>query len=286
MYEEVSPDVVEEDHVNKILTTVVQGMNASEGSNNVKVAATRALYNALSFTQANFSNDMERDYIMRVVCEATMQTAYECLMSISSKTILSHTRHLQHNTKAVKEDKESVALQAIEFWSSICDEEIDILEDYGGDFTGDSDIPCFYFIKQVLPALVPMLLETLLKQEKDQDQDKSAWNLVMAGGTCIRLVVRTIGDEGATYVFGSVLEGPSPNKLILLVNVALNSMFTALSKDPKNHVKDTTWTLGIIFEFLYGPTMEIQIVTPSNCQQIITILLQSMKDAPNVAEKV
>lgn len=94
----------------------------------------------------------------------------------------------------MKEDKESVALQAIEFWSSICDEEIDILEDYGGDFTGDSDIPCFYFIKQVLPALVPMLLETLLKQEKDQDQDKSAWNLVMAGGTCIRLVVRTIGD--------------------------------------------------------------------------------------------
>lgn len=81
------------------------------------------------------------------------------------------------------------------------------------------------------------------------------------------------------------MEGPSPNKLILLVNVALNSMFTALSKDPKNHVKDTTWTLGIIFEFLYGPTMEIQIVTPSNCQQIITILLQSMKDAPNVAEK-
>lgn len=47
-------------------------MNASEGSNNVKVAATPALYNALSFTQANFSNDMERDYIMRVVCEATM----------------------------------------------------------------------------------------------------------------------------------------------------------------------------------------------------------------------
>nr|GEZ09710.1 importin subunit beta-1 [Tanacetum cinerariifolium] len=34
---------------------------------------------------------------------------------------------------------------------SFCDEEIDILEDYGGDFTADSKIPCFYFIKQALP---------------------------------------------------------------------------------------------------------------------------------------
>ncbi|CAH1430195.1 unnamed protein product [Lactuca virosa] len=63
-------------------------------------------------------------------------------------------------------------------------------------------------------------------------------------------------------------------------------MLTALSKDPNNHVKDTTtWTLGRIFEFLHRPTMETQIVTPSNCQHIITVLLQSMKDAPNLAEK-
>ncbi|KAG5233689.1 importin beta-2 family protein [Salix suchowensis] len=145
--EEVSPDVVDQDHVNKILTAVVQGMNASEGNNDVRLAATRALYNALGFAQANFSNDMERDYIMRVD-----------IFNITAK--------------AVREDEEPVALQAIEFWSSICDEEIDILEEYGGDFTGDSDIPCFYFIKQALPALVPMLLETLLKQEEDQDQDE------------------------------------------------------------------------------------------------------------------
>ncbi|KAI3517738.1 hypothetical protein L1887_16957 [Cichorium endivia] len=317
--EEVSPDVVEQDHVNKILTALVQGMNASEGSNDVRLAATRALYNALSFAQANFSNEMERDYIMRVICEATLspevkirQAAYECLVSISSSYYEKLAPYIQDifniTAKAVKEDEEAVALQAIEFWSSICDEEIDILEDYGGDFTGDSDIPCFYFIKQALPVLVPMLLETLLKQEEDQDQDEGAWNLAMAGGTCLGLVARTVGDdivplvmpfveenitkpdwrqrEGATYAFGSILEGPSPNKLIPLVNVALDFMLIALSKDPHSHVKDTTaWTLGRIFEFLHGSTMETQIITPSNCQQIITVLLQSMKYTPNVAEK-
>ncbi|EEF46522.1 importin beta-1, putative [Ricinus communis] len=317
--EEVSPDVVDQDQVNKILTAVVQGMNASEASIDVRLAATRALYNALGFAQANFSNDMERDYIMRVVCEATLspevkmrQAAFECLVSISSIYYEKLVPYMQDiftiTAKAVREDEEPVALQAIEFWSSICDEEIDILEEYRGDFTGDSDIPCFYFIKQALPALVPMLLETLLKQEEDQDQDEGAWNIAMAGGTCLGLVARTVGDdivplvmpfieenitkpdwrqrEAATYAFGSILEGPSPDKLTPLVNVALNFMLTALTNDPNNHVKDTTaWTLGRIFEFLHGSTMDTPIITQANCQQIITVLLQSMGDAPNVAEK-
>ncbi|KAJ9189107.1 hypothetical protein P3X46_000438 [Hevea brasiliensis] len=317
--EEISPDVVDQDQVNKILTAVVQGMNASEANNDVRLAATRALYNALGFAQANFSNDMERDYIMRVVCEATLspevkirQAAFECLVSISSMYYEKLARYMQDvfniTAKAVREDEEPVALQAIEFWSSICDEEIDILEEYGGDFTGDSDVPCFYFIKQALPALIPMLLETLLKQEDDQDQDEGAWNIAMAGGTCLGLVARTVGDdivplvmpfieenitkpdwrqrEAATYAFGSILEGPSPDKLTSIVNVALNFMLAALTKDPNNHVKDTTaWTLGRIFEFLHGSTVDTPIITQANCQQIITVLLQSMKDVPNVAEK-
>ncbi|KAI9173477.1 hypothetical protein LWI28_022922 [Acer negundo] len=317
--EEVSSDVVEQDHVNKILTAVVQGMNASESNNDVRLAATRALYNALGFAQANFSNDMERDYIMRVVCEATLspevkirQAAFECLVAISSTYYEKLAPYIQDifniTAKAVKEDEEPVALQAIEFWSSICDEEIDILEEYGGDFTGDSDIPCFYFIKQALPVLVPMLLETLLKQEEDQDQDEGAWNIAMAGGTCLGLVARTVGDdivplvmpfveenitkpewrqrEAATYAFGSILEGPSPDKLVPLVNIALNFMLTALMNDPNNHVKDTTaWTLGRMFEFLHGSTVETPIINQANCQQIINVLLQSMKDVPNVAEK-
>ncbi|KAJ8638813.1 hypothetical protein MRB53_015507 [Persea americana] len=317
--EEVSSDVVDQDQVNTILTAVVQGMNSSEGDNDVRLAATRALCNALGFAQVNFTSDMERDYIMRVVCEATLspdmrirQAAFECLVSISSMYYekLSSYIHDIFNiaSKAVREDEEPVALQAIEFWSSICDEEIDILEEYGGDFSGDSEVPCFYFVKKALPALVPMLLETLLKQEDDQDQDEGAWNISMAGGTCLGLVARTVTDdivplvlpfieeniakpdwrqrEAATYAFGSILEGPAPDKLMPIVNVALNFMLNALTKDPNNHVKDSTaWTLGRIFEFLHGSTIESPIITNANCQQILTVLLQSMKDVPNVAEK-
>lgn len=313
--EEVSSDVVDQDQVNKILTAVIQGMNATETNMDIRIAATRALYNALRFAEANFINDMERDFIMRVVCEATMSSdvklrlaAMECLVSISSHYYDSLSTYMQDifniTAKAVKEDEEAVSLQAIEFWSSICDEEIDILDAFGGEPT----IQCFYFIKQALPALVPMLLETLLKQEEDQDLDDGAWNIAMAGGTCLGLVARTVGDdlvplvmpfieeninkldwrqrEAATYAFGSILEGPSPDKLTPIVNVALNFMLTALVQDPNNHVKDTTaWTLGRIFEFLHGPTVETPVITNENCQQILTVLLQSMKDVPNVAGK-
>ncbi|CAM8989944.1 unnamed protein product [Rhodiola kirilowii] len=317
--EEVSPDVVEQDHINKILTAVVQGMSSSEANMEVRLAASRALYNALGFAQANFSNDMERDYIMRVICEAALspqvkirQAAFECLVSVSSSYYEKLPAYIEDifniTAKAVREDDELVALQAIEFWSSICDEEIEILEEYGEEFTGDSDIPCFYFIKQALPALVPLLLETLLKQEEDQDLDEGAWNIAMAGGTCLGLVARTVGDdivplvmpfieeninksdwrqrEAATYAFGSILEGPSPEKLVVTVNAGLQYMLNALTNDPNSHVKDTTaWTLGRIFEFVHGSPANTPIITPANCQQIITVLLQSMTDAPNVAEK-
>ncbi|KAF8412096.1 hypothetical protein HHK36_000051 [Tetracentron sinense] len=96
----------------------------------------------------------------------------------------------------------------------------------------------------------------------------------MAGGTCLGLIARTVGDdivplvlpfieenitkpdwrqrEAATYAFGSILEGPSPDKLTFIVNVALNFMLSALVKDPNNHVKGTTaWTVGRIFELLH-----------------------------------
>ncbi|KAL2621419.1 hypothetical protein R1flu_001624 [Riccia fluitans] len=318
--EEVSADVLAQEQVNSILTAVVQGMNATETSNDLRLAATRALYNALDFAQTNFENNMERDYIMRVVCEATLspdsrirQAAFECLVSISSTYYDKLSVHYMQDiftitSKAVKEDEESVALQAIEFWSSICDEEIEIQDEYSGDFSGDSEVPYFRFIKQALPALVPMLLETLTKQEEDQDQEEGAWNLAMAGGTCLGLVARTVGDdivplvmpyvqenvskpewryrEAATYAFGSILEGPSLEQLTPLVNVALNFMLNAM-KDENTHVKDTTaWTLGRIFEFLHGPNVDNPVITQANLPLILGVLLESIKDVPNVAEKV
>ncbi|KAK4478427.1 hypothetical protein RD792_013898 [Penstemon davidsonii] len=316
--EEISNEDLMQDEVNAVLTAVVQGMNITEQNPEVRLAATRALYNALDFARTNFENEMERNYIMKVVCDAALaketeirQAAFECLVSIASTYYEVLEPYMQRifelTSNAVKGDEEAVALQAVEFWSSICDEELEI-QDYEVPESGDSSALHSHFIQKALPTLVPLLLETLLKQDEDQDQDDGIWNLAMSGGTCLGLVARTVGDdivplampfiqtnisktdwrsrEAATYAFGSILEGPSIEKLSPMVNSGLEFLLNAMN-DENSHVKDTTaWTLSRIFELLHSPATGFSVVTPANLQRILGVLLESMKDAPHVAEKV
>ncbi|KAF5193378.1 Importin subunit beta-1 [Thalictrum thalictroides] len=315
--EEISHQDLVQDEVNSVLTAVVQGMTLADHGAEVRLAATRALYNALDFAQTNFDNEMERTYIMKVVCETAVskepeirQAAFECLVSISSTYYHVLQPYMQTlyelTSRAVREDLEPVALQAIEFWSSICDEEIE-LQEYDGE-NGDSASSHSHFIEKALSLLVPMLLETLLKQEEDQDQDDDVWNLSMAGGTCLGLVAKTVGDaivplvmpfveanitkpdwrcrEAATYAFGSILDGPSIETLSPLVKAGLQFLLNAMT-DANSHVKDTTaWTLSRIFEILHSPASGFSVISPSHLKPVMEVLLASIKDAPNVAEKV
>ncbi|CAN8270012.1 unnamed protein product [Cochlearia groenlandica] len=316
--EEISHHDLVQDEVNSVLTAVVQGMNQSGNPAEVCLAATKALLNALDFSQTNFENEMERTYIMKMVCETACskeaeirQAAFECLVSIAStyyEVLEQYMETLfQLTSNAVKVDEESVALQAIEFWSSICDEEID-RQEYDSPDSGDSSSPHSRFIEKALPHLVLMLLETLEKQEEDQNHDDDVWNISMAGGTCLGLVARTVGDsivplvmpfvelnikkpnwrsrEAATYAFGSILEGPTIDKLAPMVAAGLEFLLAA-TKDENNHVRDTTaWTLSRIFEFLHSPDSGFSVISPENLPRIVHVLLESMKDVPNVAEKV
>lgn len=52
-----------------------------------------------------------------------------------------------------------------------------------------------HFVQQALQPLVAMLLSELTKQEEGQDEDDGAWNLSMAGGTCLGLVASVVGDD-------------------------------------------------------------------------------------------
>lgn len=99
----------------------------------------RALHNALGFAHSKFSNEMERDFIMRVVFEETLSSelevrlaAFGLLVSIGStyyEVLAPYIKDIFIITYlAIRKDEEAVALQAIEFWSSICEIEIDVLK--------------------------------------------------------------------------------------------------------------------------------------------------------------
>lgn len=172
----------------------------------------------------------------------------------------------------MKHTDENVALQAVEFWSTVCDEEIELaLEaeeaaDFGETIERDSSD----FAKSALPEILPVLLQLLTKQEEDATDDE--WTVAMAGGTCLALLAQCVGDgivtpiipfvesniksddwrrrEAAVMAFGSILDGPEETILAPLVAQALPTLIEMM-RDPSLHVRDTTaWTLGRISDVL------------------------------------
>lgn len=128
-------------HSNAILTAVVQGARKEETNNDVRLAAITALGDSLEFVRSNFDNEGERNYIMQVICEATQSGdsrveagAYGCLNRIMG---LYYDKMRFYMEKALfgltvmgmKNPQEDVAKLAIEFWCTVCEEEIAIEDD-------------------------------------------------------------------------------------------------------------------------------------------------------------
>jgi importin subunit beta-1 len=183
----MSPEQVEPAVVGQILSTVVDGMRADR-PDEVRLAGTTALLNSLDFAATNFDNAAERDMIMRTVCEATQakdvkirEKAFECIVRIADiyyEKLQQYVDTLfQLTTTAIQTDDPLVGMQAIEFWSTVCDCESAALDEIS---EGVEDVIHHKLIEQAAPLLVPIMLETLTKQQEDVDGDDS-WNIAMAG---------------------------------------------------------------------------------------------------------
>lgn len=138
----LADDALDQEHVNSVLTAIVQGIGKNEPDSSVRLAATLALQNALEFAETNFQHPSERDYLMQVVCEGTIasdvrvrEASFECLAGIAGLHYSKLGPYMHEIFKltqqAIKVDEEPVAKQAIEFWCTICEEELD-LQEVGG----------------------------------------------------------------------------------------------------------------------------------------------------------
>ena len=287
----------------KMLTAIVDGIR-SDRADPIRFAAAEALRNSLSFTKKNMGNEAERNMIMTTICDATQSpaenvraAAYECIVQIAFQYYdklqaymqvrrptnplkeFSHRKNplffktiFQLTFGTIRNDKEPVALQAVEFWSTLAEEEIE-LTDMAQELaeTGQTPPPesvCVGYVKAALEHLCPLLTDTLLKQDEDVEIDDDVWNISMSGATCLTLVASCTEDaivpfimpfvqsniqspewrnrEAATMAFSSILEGPSSVSIGNYVNQAIPVLLGALS-DQNDLVKDTTaWTIGRI----------------------------------------
>ncbi|KAF9325333.1 karyopherin beta [Linnemannia elongata] len=269
---------------NSILTAVVQGARKDEPSEAVRLAAIGALYNSLEFIEDNFKREGERNYIMQVVCEATQSqdlevqvAAFECLVRIMQVYYEMMPFYMQKalfglTVQGMRSPHERVALQAVEFWSTVAEVEID-QENYRLEAIDNGEQPThtnYNFAKAALPETLPVILELMTKQDEDDDEDD--WNLCMAAGTCLSVTAQSVGDacvapviqfvetnirhaqwqyrEASVMAFGSILEGPSQELLVPPVAQALPFLIEMMN-DPVIKVKDATaWTLGRVSQSL------------------------------------
>nr|XP_033501255.1 importin subunit beta-1 [Epinephelus lanceolatus] len=248
--QDIDPEQLQE-NANQILTAIIQGMRKEEPSNNVKLAATNALLNSLEFTKANFDKETERHFIMQVVCEATQCPDTRVRVAALQNLVKIMSLYYQYmetymgpalfaiTIEAMKSDIDEVALQGIEFWSNVCDEEMDLaIEASEASEQGrPPEHTSKFYAKGALQYLVPILTQTLTKQDENDDDDD--WNPCKAAGVCLMLLATCCEDDVVPHVlpfikehiknpdwryrdasvmaFGSILEGPELNQLKPLV---------------------------------------------------------------------
>jgi importin subunit beta-1 len=268
-------------HSNAILTAVVQGARKEEPNNDIRNAAVTALGDSLEFVRTNFDNEGERNYIMQVICEATQaddsriqQGAYGCLNRIMGLYYDKMRFYMEKalfglTIQGMKSEEEDVAKLAVEFWCTVCEEEISIEDDNAQAQAEATELrPYFNFARVATQEVVPVLLELLAKQDEDASDDE--YNVSRAAYQCVQLWSQAVGSQvvppilsfvernlrnedwhyrdAAVSAFGAMMEGPDEKVLDPLVKQAL-PVLIGMMDDPSIQVKDSAaYALGRICE--------------------------------------
>ena len=233
-------------HSNDILNAIASGMAVTQPLD-VKLSATHALSNSLEFIKANFENESERNMIMQMifsvvqnpsqqqangaVSDAKLKTAaLQCLVEIATQyykhlapymtvifQLTSASIQANIDSRDANDGAEEVAQQAVEFWSTVCDQESALAADaeYLRENPQDANPPpqtevSQHFVRKAQPHLLPMLLSSLCKQNDEIDDD--TWNTAQAAGTCLGLCAQILGSSVTNEVLPFVQTNITSNE--------------------------------------------------------------------------
>lgn len=293
---------------NGILIAIVQGAQSSEPSKVVRLTALNALVDSLEFIKFNFEREGERNYIMQVVCEATQAddtelqaAAFGALARIMSLYYSHMSVYMEKalyglTVSGMQSSDERVACMAVEFWSTVCENEIEIALEK--EEFPDSQLTSYNFALVAITDILPTLFQLLTRQNEDLDDD--TWNVAMAAGACLQLFAQDTGNyvvaptlafveqnignpdwrnrEASVMAFGSILDGPDREQLKILIGQALGPILT-LIKDENLQVKDTVaWCIGRIADLIIDA-----IDVDQHLPNVIAAIVEGLKDHGKVS---
>ncbi|KAJ5819218.1 hypothetical protein N7474_004809 [Penicillium riverlandense] len=298
-------------HSNAILTAVVQGARREEQNMDVRFAAIAALSDAVEFVRSNMENEGERNYIMQVVCEATQAEevrvqagAFGCLNRIMGVYYDKMRFYMEKalfglSIMGMKSEEEDVAKLAIEFWCTVCEEEIAIEDDNAVAQQEGSEVrPYFGFARIATREVLPVLLQAMCRQDEDAGDDeynvsRAAYQALQLYAQCVQgdviqpvvgFVEENIRSEdwrrrdAAVASFGAIMEGPEPSTLEPLIKQAL-SVLLGMMEDSSVQVRDSTaYALGRVCDCCP------EVLDPDvHLQPLISCLFNGLASTPKIA---
>ncbi|GES62309.1 importin beta-1 subunit [Aspergillus terreus] len=299
-------------HSNAILTAVVQGARREEPNMDIRFAAIKALSDSVDFVRSNMENEGERNYIMQVVCEATQADdlriqagAFGCLNRIMGAYYEKMRFYMEKalfglSIMGMKSEEEDVAKLAIEFWCTVCEEEIAIEDDNAAaQADGIADIrPFFGFARVACREVVPVLLQSMCRQDEDATEEeynvsRAAYQALQLYAQCVQgdviapvlaFVEENIRSEdwrhrdAAVAAFGAIMDGPDPKILEPLIKQALG-VLVGMMEDSSIQVRDSAaYALGRVCDFC-SETLDPDV----HLQPLISCLFNGLASTPKIA---
>ncbi|KKK20373.1 hypothetical protein ARAM_003099 [Aspergillus rambellii] len=299
-------------HSNAILTAVVQGARREEQNMDIRYAAIKALSDSVDFVRSNMENEGERNYIMQVVCEATQADdlrvqagAFGCLNRIMGAYYDKMSFYMEKalfglSVMGMKSEEEDVAKLAIEFWCTVCEEEIAIEDDNAAaQAEGLTDVrPMFGFARIACREVVPVLLQSMCRQDEDAGDDE--YNVSRAAYQALQLYAQSVQADviqpvlafveenirhedwrrrdAAVAAFGAIMDGPDPKVLEPLIKQALR-VLVSMMEDSSIQVRDSAaYALGRVCDFC-SETLDPDV----HLQPLISCLFNGLASSPKIA---
>ncbi|GBG25439.1 Importin subunit beta-1 [Hondaea fermentalgiana] len=307
---------VGEDAINQLLSKISVGMSA-QMPKDVQVAATEALSDTLDFAKHNMENEQERRVIMEMILRMTQsphpearEHAFQCLTTVLELYYDHLKEHMQEiwerTTEAIRNvDEESVAQQALNFWSEMAYEETERKRE------NDPGSPCYDFVVTVQEPLCKLVLDfCLLQQDEEPDEDESSENTLYGAAehcfvnlcTCLGPSIRQYAmqftsqnivnpdwrrRQAAIFAFGAVLRDASSSDMSSAINEIMvtllqrmlpTSMNTNQEPEPVATVRETAaWAVSLIC------SSHIAGVTSDNVRLMVGTIFDALNDKPRVA---